>query len=359
VSRIARICLHRLRVPLKSPYALSITLIEAFDTLLVEVWDDEGRYGMGEATVLTGYTDETMAQCWTLANQLAAQVHYKSLGEALPVFEAHLNAAPFTVTALVTAIEMIEHQDILVHQQRREVELVALISKKEETELHQEIEPLLAAGYRVFKVKVGFEVDADLQRLSLIQKVLAGRGTIRVDANQGYDPDQAARFVLSLQPDGIELVEQTCAAHDWDAARSIAEISPLPMMLDESIYGPEDIERAAQLHAASIIKFKLMKAGGLRRLASAIERIRELGMSPLLGNGVAADISCWMEACVASNEGVVTAGEMNGFLKTERSLFSNPLQCEGGKMIIPGDYWPHLDDEAVHRYRDQVKEWRI
>ena len=34
------------------------------------------------------------------------------------------------------------------------------------------------------------------------------------------------------------------------------------------------------------VKLKLMKAGSLENLAAQLERIRELGMEPVLGNGV-------------------------------------------------------------------------
>lgn len=67
------------------------------------------------------------------------------------------------------------------------------------------------------------------------------------------------------------------------------------MMLDESIYGLADIEKAARLKAATYVKLKLMKLVTLRALSQAIERIRELGMKPVLGNGVACDPGCWME----------------------------------------------------------------
>ena len=54
-----------------------------------------------------------------------------------------------------------------------------------------------------------------------------------------------------------------------------------------------------------------MKLGSLAALARGLERIRELGMEPVLGNGVATEIGCWMEACVARSH-IRNAGEMNG-----------------------------------------------
>ena len=42
----------------------------------------------------------------------------------------------------------------------------------------------------------------------------------------------------------------------------MAKVARVPMMLDESIFGLKDIERAADLGIASFIKLKLLKMGG-------------------------------------------------------------------------------------------------
>ena len=118
------------------------------------------------------------------------------------------------------------------------------------------------------------------------------------------------------------------------------------MMLDESIYGIDDFRRAADLKAARYIKLKLMKQGGLDRLAAAIDSIRECGMEPVLGNGVACEIGCWMEACLARGR-INNAGEMNGFLKPAARLLKNPLKFDRGAIVLEPGYGPQLDDAAV------------
>ena len=356
LRNIARIQLHRLQIPLKVPYALSIAVIDAFDTLLVEIEDSNGGRGVGEATVLTGYTDETIEQSWALATALADQICGMDMSQANQQLFAHLKSAPFTVTAFATAIEMIVQPSLLVSEKERRVPLVAILHAHDIAELDDEIAQNLDDGYRVFKVKVGFNVGKDLARLRDIQTLLKGRGRIRVDANQGYTRTQALAFVRGLDPGGIELVEQTCVAEDWDAARAVAKAAKVPVMLDESIYGIDDIERAARLDAADIIKFKLMKAGSLQRLHEALRRIVELEMVPLLGNGVAADIGCWMEACVFGDAQVATAGEMNGLLKCGSSLLINPLTVERGELVVPAQYWPQLDRDRLNEYRVQHLE---
>jgi L-alanine-DL-glutamate epimerase-like enolase superfamily enzyme len=185
--------------------------------------------------------------------------------------------------------------------------------------------------------------------VELIQTLVTGRGQIRIDANQGYSTVDACRFAGALDPQGIELLEQTCRAGDWEAAAAVAKVSTVPMMLDESIYTLDDVERAAKLGAAAYIKFKLMKAGGCEKLARALDRIRELGMTPVLGNGVACDIGCWMEVRMAG-ELIDNTGEMNGFLKTEHPIVENPMPVESGTVVLDPDYWPRLDQAALERY---------
>jgi L-alanine-DL-glutamate epimerase-like enolase superfamily enzyme len=122
------------------------------------------------------------------------------------------------------------------------------------------------------------------------------------------------------------------------------------MMLDESIYGIDDIDRAAELSAARYIKVKLMKLGTLERLAAAIARIKALGMRAVLGNGVACDLGCWMEACVAART-IDNAGEMNGFLKARSGLLTTPLEFEDGAIVLRTGFAPRLDHERIAPYR--------
>ena len=91
-----------------------------------------------------------------------------------------------------------------------------------------------------------------------------------------------------------------------------------------------------------------MKLGGLDRLATAIDTIRECGMEPVLGNGVACELGCWMEACVARGR-IDNAGEMNGFLKPALRLLEQPLVFDAGAIALTPGFAPVLDREAVAR----------
>ena len=78
----------------------------------------------------------------------------------------------------------------------------------------------------------------------------------------------------------------------------------------------------------------------------AIQIARTLGP---LGNGVAGEIGCWMEACVAQRY-IDNAGELNGFLKPVDRLFENPLPFDDGCIVMPKGYAPRIDRTALKRF---------
>ena len=338
-----------LRLPLVTPYKLAFGPVEALDTVIVHM-ESAGAEGFGEATLLTGYTDETIGETWDKARQLveAAASPTFTLPTALDVLDAK---HPFLTTAFRTALEMTDNDPRLAFDHAVRVPILGLLQGETQAHMQVEADRLVAEGYRTVKVKVGFDPAADANGVALAQRAVAGRARIRIDANQGFDAAQAVDFVSRLSGESIELFEQPCAAGDWEAHMKVvpaARDRGIPLMLDESIYTLREIERAAELRAATFIKVKLMKFSGLARLEAAIARIRDLGMKPVLGNGVAADPGCWMEACIAARH-IDNAGEMNGFLKPRERLLADPLGFSDGAIEIPAHWRPRLDIARVER----------
>ncbi len=338
--------LRRLRLPLRTPYKLAFGPVTHFDTILVFA-EVNGRAGVGEATILTGYTDETIDGSWARAEAVARTLPGLSTEAATSSIADRLKDAPFTATAFTTAIEMAEGHPALQVAEPTRVPLLAGINATDNDGISAEIEAALAAGFGTLKIKVGFDVERDLARVRYIQDRNAGRAQLRIDANQGYDREVGCRFASEVDPADIELLEQPCPADDWEGLEAVARVTRVPLMLDESIYNEADIERAARIGAA-FVKLKLMKFVGLSALEQGLVRIRELGMEPVLGNGVAGDIGCWMEACVGARQ-IRNAGEMNGFLRPTAPLACPPLKVEEGAMALLPDGAPRLDEAALEQ----------
>jgi L-alanine-DL-glutamate epimerase-like enolase superfamily enzyme len=331
--------------PLVQPYKLSTGDKVVFDPYLVEMRAG-GVTGWGECMVSVGYTTESRSDSWQAAQDMARKMPGLRVDDARAKVAAYAERLPGICSAMYGALDMLDDNPMFKIGQDTHVPLLAPCQESEELALREEIAKLTEQGFKTLKVKVGFDWRKDLERVERIQAIAGGRASIRLDANRGFSENDGIAFASRLSPAGIELFEQPCASDDWDANASVAAKSTVSVMLDESIYGVDDIDRAARIANVGFVKLKLKKIGNVDQLAAALQRIRTLGLTPVLGDGVSLELACWMEACVAVHT-IDNAGEMNGFLKARSRLLENPLGFERGAIYLPAGYRPRVDRESL------------
>jgi len=341
--KLQDLTLRMVRLPLIQPYVLSYRTFTEFEPIIVEVRDADGRIGWGEGHISPGSSSETREGGWEFCREHAATAVGKDTVEAKAMIVANLDTSKVAATALLTAIEMLEDHPLL--RIDREVRLPLLTPFNSSTP-EEEVEQRLRNGFRTFKIKVGKDADADAKRVKAIQHAIASRAKMRIDANRAYAEADASRFASCLDPSGIELFEQPCHSDDWDANARVAKVSTVPIMLDEPICGLGDIERAADIPNVGFCKLKLKRFGSLDALKQALERVRELGMEPVLGDGISSELQCWMEGCVARHV-IRNAGEFDGFLKPKVRLFAEPLRFAAGDLVLAVGYTPTIDADVL------------
>jgi L-Ala-D/L-Glu epimerase len=347
--KITEIRLHRVRVPLKTTYNIALGPLSELDTIVAEVRSDEGAVGIGDATIVHGYTHETVDEGWAFCRHWAEAFVGSASEAAKEKLAAYRQTDPHAVSVLQVAIEMAEHNPLLrPPDDAARIAILGAVNEKDPALIPGEIEALLAIGFRTLKVKAGWDVDKDLKRLGLVQRINGGRAAIRVDANQGYSAADGCRFAAALEPDSLQLFEQPCEAADWDANAAVAAVSRVPVMMDESIYGFDDIERAGRMNGCGYVKLKIGKMTGCDLLRRGLARLAELGRGPIIGNGAATDIGCYIEANVARGA-TPHAGEMNGFLKNTVQLLERPLEFKDGAIVLVPGYEARLDHRALKR----------
>src|SRR6266852_6043693 len=215
--RLHEITLRTVRLPLIRPYVLSYRTFTEFEPIIVEVRDGDGRIGWGEGHISPGSSVETRDGGWAFCREHAAAVIGKDSREAKAIISANVSASKVAATALLTAIEMLEDHPLLRIDRELRLPLLTPFNGSAPKEIEEEVERRLEDGFRTFKIKVGKDADADVKRVGAIQQAIAGRATMRVDANRAYGEADARRFAAALEPIGIALFEQPCHAEDWKA----------------------------------------------------------------------------------------------------------------------------------------------
>jgi hypothetical protein len=84
----------------------------------------------------------------------------------------------------------------------------------------------------------------------------------------------------------------------------------------------------------------------LKQLKEALEKVRELSMEPVLGDGLSSEIGCWIEGCVGSRV-IRNAGEFNALLKPKIRLFEEPLKFVAGELVLGAGFTPTINADLL------------
>jgi L-alanine-DL-glutamate epimerase-like enolase superfamily enzyme len=132
-------------------------------------------------------------------------------------------------------------------------------------------------GWPVYKIKLGTPHDLEIVR-ELRKHTEA---IFRVDANCGWNADQAIALSKPLAELGVEFIEQPLPAADREGARRVFEHSALPIVADESCISEADVARCAgHFHGVNV---KLVKCGGLTPARRMLAEARSLGLRTMVG----------------------------------------------------------------------------
>jgi L-alanine-DL-glutamate epimerase-like enolase superfamily enzyme len=177
-------------------------------------------------------------------------------------------------------------------------------------------------GFRLFKMKVGNDVDADVHRLETLHCALPGISFIG-DGNQGFTRAECLAFVDGVRRFGgvIVLLEQPVVRDDLDSLVAIRRDTGIPVAADESVRSLDDARRVIREHAADYINIKIMKTGVLEAA--------EIG-SLTLSSGLKLMIGGMLESRIAMGCSFSMVLGMKGFevldLDTPLLLATDPVQ---------------------------------
>lgn len=136
-------------------------------------------------------------------------------------------------------------------------------------------------GFRILKIKGGLDPQEDVRRVRAVREALPAF-VLRLDADQGYTVRQALDVARALAEE-LEMLEQPTPADDVNALREVTRQSPVPILADESVSGPESALEVASQRAADGLNVKLGACGGLRSARQVDTIARAAQLSTMVG----------------------------------------------------------------------------
>ena len=156
-------------------------------------------------------------------------------------------------------------------------------------------------GCRTAKVKGaerGHTLADDVARVAEVRRILGPEGRIRIDANGGWNVDEAEHAVHALAGSDLEYVEQPCASVDElaDLRRRVKWMG-IPVAADESVRKAADPLAVARAGAADLLVVKAQPLGGVRR---ALDLVAEAGLPAVVSSALDSSVGLAMGAALAA-----------------------------------------------------------
>lgn len=278
--RITETRLTPSRLELVRPLKTARAAYSAREGFLVQLVDEEGRVGQGEAMPLPEFGTESLDTCGQVIRGELEALRDLRISDSLDALENALmlserDEAPAASHAVELALLDLLAQRrelplcrLLSQNARSEIQVNALLTAEGPQELAGQARLAVAEGYRTLKLKVaGRPLEEDVARVRAVREAVGSEVKIRVDANGGWPEEEALQALEGLGAYGLELCEQPVASEDVRALGRLQQHVQLPLAADEAITQPGAIPvllgTAGGVPAARVFVLKPMVLGGL------------------------------------------------------------------------------------------------
>lgn len=345
---IKDIHIQRVNLGLKKPYTIAFKTVFAVESIIVEIELSNGMTGIGAANPSKEVTGESiddteLALIRLKSSQWLKKKDLRHFNGLLSILKESLVKTPAALAAIDTALHdaFCKYLGIPVVEflgtQKMEMVTSVTIGIKNVAETLMEAKEYTGNGFRVLKVKLGNNLEEDIERIKKLRETYKDSLVIRVDINQGYTESAAIKFIEATKDLDIELIEQPLPVNAFPSPR-LGRTNRTRLAADESLLTSTDALKLL-LHpvGCGIYNIKLMKCGGISN-ALDIAKMAEIGNVDLMwGCNDESKISITAALHAAFACGHTKYLDLDGSFDLLKDVVSGGFTVKDGMMRLTGN----------------------
>jgi muconate cycloisomerase len=347
--RIVSIEATILDLPTIRPHTLSMVTMNRQSMTIVRVRCSDGIEGLGEGTTIGGLAygpespegmkltiDEYIAPLLLGCDPTRVQATMDRVRKAVKgnhFAKCAVESALLDGQARRLGVPMSE---LLGGRRREKLPVAWTLASGDTAKDIDEAQALLdRRRHKDFKLKIGVKsIKEDIRHVAAIRKALPDMASVRVDVNMAWREREARNAIAALGDAGCVLVEQpVCGVAPL--AR-LTRVSPIAMMADEVLVGPESALEAVTAHAADVFSIKIEQAGGLFAAAKVIAIAETAGIGVYGGTMLEGPIGTIAAAqLMAGVKDLQWGTEFFGPLLLTEEILATPLDYSDFELTVP------------------------
>ncbi|MBX3420855.1 MAG: hypothetical protein KF752_04785 [Pirellulaceae bacterium] len=340
------------RIPLKPEYRMISALGQhhVSQYVLVKVTTDSGLFGVGEATVMPRWSGETVWGAKALIDCVLAPVVLGCDIQDLEELDRRMDALAADNWFAKSAIEMAvwdiagkaAHQPVyeLLGGAVRSTTIrsrFSLGAYPPEIAAQRAVERV-QAGFDTIKVKVGTDPLTDVSRVLAVRKAVGSQITLTVDANGGWDLEQALWCLKRLEDCHVEWVEQPLPRRNFNQLRQLRQQTGCRILADESCFDEVEARELIAGGCCDALSIYPGKNGGIRKARKIALLAEQHGLPCTIGSNLEWDIATaamlHLVVATANLQVEQIPGDCLGPSYHAYSIVRQPLTIEGPRTSL-------------------------
>jgi L-alanine-DL-glutamate epimerase-like enolase superfamily enzyme len=283
--------IYRFSIPME-PFTIATGTLDHAQNVFIRIHTDAGFYGVGECSAFPMIVGETQDTCLVLAKEFAKlwigknaldiadrlqQLHDFIAGNG--TIKSAFDMALYDIAAKNAGLPLYK----FLGGEKREIESDITIGISSPDLMAKKALAFKASGAKILKVKLGKNATEDVDRIRRIREAIGAGLKIRIDANQGWNFDDAVFALKALGKYEIEFCEQPMRTWYDERLPELMKISPVKIMADESVYNHHDARQQINTSSCDYINIKMAKSGGISEAKLIHDLAAERGVPCMMG----------------------------------------------------------------------------
>ncbi|MCY1661130.1 o-succinylbenzoate synthase [Chryseobacterium sp. SL1] len=231
----------------KRPSGTSRGVLLEKETFILEI-SENGKKGIGECAIFRGLSFDDRPDYEDKLKWLCENIQQESefLKEELKEFPSIWFGYEQAVLNLKNGENLYFPSDFT--EGKTPIVINGLIWMGDINYMEEQIQDKLEKGFHCIKLKIGVDWKSEYDILQkLRQKFSKDRLELRVDANGGFNKEEAKVVLQQLADLHIHSIEQPIKAGNWNDMAELCLETPTPIALDEELIGITDFNEKRKL----------------------------------------------------------------------------------------------------------------
>ena len=340
--KIVNVNVHKHDMKLKAPWAIAGRVTESVQNIFVEIQSNQDIKGIGAGAPAPDVTGENFTAAynnlqsmaekmigWDIGNETHVLERLQSDLKHFPAVRAAIDMALFDLLAKSEKTSLVGRLG-QVHQSFPTSITIGVASLEQTV---KDAKNHLQQGFQILKLKIGENVDEDIDKVFALSELNSGSPLIRVDANQGYSIADLEKFYDQTSHLGLELIEQPLPRDQIKEMLYFPEELRAICVADESLHSPADAIRLTdKIKPFGVFNIKLMKSGGIYPALKIAKIAENEGIKLMWGcmDESKISIAAALHAALASS--ATEYLDLDGHFDLKWDLISGGYICDNGVM---------------------------